>query len=441
MALQSDHAAHPPFYTGRSAFLKANPFLASSLVHAAAHCDIESTEDIYDIHGMKLWAGRRPLGPELMARLADRELRKPVELCVTARDPVSMLAMANSLDALCEQTPDLSQLLAPHRGELLAALHELAFDPQELLLLSVLRHGAADQLTHALAVAAVAWVAGCWLHLEPEALRPVLRAGLLHDVGLLYLPGMPAESRAATLERRHPLLGAQALRELTRSGAFVAELVAQSHERLNGQGFPRGLGGRALSLQAQALGFAEAVTTHLCQLGIGTHRAAVCCRLVSGEFAPQLVSGVVALARVPAIGPGTQVPVLAPGLVGCGLRRLHNALSRAQVLLSMSFAEEPAVRLVAAGWLDRLKPLTRALRYSGVEDILAAGREVTPASPQEHVELAALQEEIEQRAMDIAATVAAEVAAGGPLAASGLARETLRLLHSAGPETAPPEPG
>ncbi|MDE2369010.1 MAG: hypothetical protein KGN16_08555 [Burkholderiales bacterium] len=182
------------------------------MLQAAGRCEIHSSEDIYDANGVMLWARQRPVLPALMARLADRELLKPIELCVTALDPVSTLAMAATLDAFCERSPDFGLLLSPHRDALLAMLGELAFDPQELLLLSVLRYGERDRLSHALAVAAVAAVAGHWLGLAPPEQRQLLRAGLLHDVGRLYLGGDAAGSAAEVARRRHPALGALCIR-------------------------------------------------------------------------------------------------------------------------------------------------------------------------------------------------------------------------------------
>ncbi|MDE2398087.1 MAG: HD domain-containing protein [Burkholderiales bacterium] len=421
----------PPVYTGRSSFLRTNRFLAASILCAAGRCEIHSSEDIYDSNGLMLWARRQPVAPALMARLADRELLRPIELCVTALDPVSTLAMMASLDALGARAPDFGLLLAPHREALLALLGDLAFDPQELLLLSVLRFGERDRLTHSIAVAAVAVVAGQWLGLGEAEQRRLLRAGLLHDVGLLYLPDESAGSEAEFARQRHPALGALCIRELTGCEPRIAELVANSHERPNGRGFPRGLREPALDPAAQALGFAEAVSDHLSRIGMGAQRAAVCSRVVPGEFAPALVSGVIALARDPSIGPQRQAPVRGPADVGRALRQLHAVLSRVLVLLSMPFDENDTVREAAALWLAEVDPLVRALRYAGVEDALAQGQEILPADALEHGELATLDEEIEHRMQCLRDAIEFRRSRDPQTADSRLVDGTLRLLESA----------
>jgi hypothetical protein len=428
----------PPIYTGRSSFLEANQFLAASMMHAAGLCEIQSSEDIYDANGLMLWARHRRIGPALLAKLADRKLAKPIELCVTALDPITSLAMVASLDSLCGRSPDFALLLAPHRHELLDMLTQIEFDPQQLLLLSVLRFGGSDHLTHALAVAAVGVVAGRWFGLGTTQLCNVLRAGLLHDVGLLYFPSAHSGSQAEFALQRHSKLGALCVSELTGCDPPVAELIAQSHERLNGQGHPQGLRGSKLSLPSQALGFAEAVADRLCQIGMGAQRAAICSKIVPGEFAPELVSGASSLAGAAAIGPGFQVPTQRPADVALALRHLHAELSRVVVLLSMSFGEDDSVREAAANWLNQVSPLMLALRCAGVEDALAQGFDIQAASPQEHAELAALYSEVECRVRSLLGAMEFRCTLSRALAKSRLVSETRRRLNSACEASAQP---
>src|SRR5256884_9714029 len=74
-------------------------------------------------------------------------------------------------------------------------------------------------------------------------------AGILHDVGMCLVPEEilnkpgPLTSEERTLIKRHPELGAQALRKLCPDADWIAELALQEHERLGGNGYPRGLKG------------------------------------------------------------------------------------------------------------------------------------------------------------------------------------------------------
>ena len=84
-------------------------------------------------------------------------------------------------------------------------------------------------------------------------------AGLMHDVGELYLP--PASlQRDAPLQAdqwrqivSHPVIGHRVLGELDGGGPDLAELVLNHHERLDGFGYPRGLQSEQLALPSQLL--------------------------------------------------------------------------------------------------------------------------------------------------------------------------------------------
>ena len=100
------------------------------------------------------------------------------------------------------------------------------------------------------------------LDLEPDAVERVRLAGVLHDVGKLSMPDAvllkPGRLTAEEWEviRRHPELGARLL-----EGAGLDDLAAWvrfHHERMDGGGYPTGLAGPAIPLEARILGVADA---------------------------------------------------------------------------------------------------------------------------------------------------------------------------------------
>jgi len=97
------------------------------------------------------------------------------------------------------------------------------------------------------------------LGLAPGRLRALAIGGLLHDVGKLSVPERILKKPAALDEdefevvKRHPGRGVKLLRELGGFPASVQALVHSHHERLDGQGYPRGLGGSALALDTRIL--------------------------------------------------------------------------------------------------------------------------------------------------------------------------------------------
>ncbi len=394
----------PMFYTGRSRFLQANENFVQALIGASAQCSIHASEDIFDATGLKLWARGRPIDEHLLERLRNRRLRKPVELCVYAADPVATAGIAAHIEARVGVSEDLMAALEPHLANILNVVDAIIPSPTELLLLSVLRHAPRERMAHAALVCALALAAARAVDMHPELMRTLARAALLHDIGELYLPpALFADQQHcdATQVRQlqtHPLLGGQVALELARSSATVAELIGQSHERLDGTGYPKALAARDLSVPAQALLFAEAMAG---ALGFGdnaTRRAAVAARMIPGEFADGMVNWVsqCALSRPP-----TPQPAIVAEEVGHDLRSLHTQLAQVLVLLKMPVHETSEVRSAVAQWLVKVEELIRVLRMTGVEDALLFGMNLAPQSDEEKIELSVLAQEMHYRVREL----------------------------------------
>jgi putative nucleotidyltransferase with HDIG domain len=87
-------------------------------------------------------------------------------------------------------------------------------------------------------------------------------AGILHDIGkagvpnsILHKPGPLTEEEYAQI-KRHPELGAQMIEHVSLSD--VREWVAAHHERPDGLGYPLGLYGRTIPLEARIVAVADA---------------------------------------------------------------------------------------------------------------------------------------------------------------------------------------
>jgi HD-GYP domain-containing protein (c-di-GMP phosphodiesterase class II) len=100
------------------------------------------------------------------------------------------------------------------------------------------------------------------LGMHAAELRVLARSGLLHDVGklaipdsILHKPGPLGESEWAVM-KTHPEIG---LRIVNRAGHFERELlgVLYHHERMDGSGYPHGLVGGAIPLEARIVAVAD----------------------------------------------------------------------------------------------------------------------------------------------------------------------------------------
>ena len=123
---------------------------------------------------------------------------------------------------------------------------------------------------HQLRVAEISTAIGRELGLSPDELDILNIAALLHDIGKVSIP-MAILAKPARLEhpemlmmQRHPEVGGDILFNIAFPGP-VGEIILQHHERMDGTGYPRGLGGQDIVFGARIIAVAdtlEAMSAH-----------------------------------------------------------------------------------------------------------------------------------------------------------------------------------
>jgi putative nucleotidyltransferase with HDIG domain len=115
---------------------------------------------------------------------------------------------------------------------------------------------------HGVQVATIAVELARSLGLEDERLGPLRTAATLHDIGKIGVPdtilNKPGrlDEREYRIVQTHPLVGAELLRAW---GLDVpSQFVAQHHERIDGLGYPLGLTGDDIALEARIIHVADA---------------------------------------------------------------------------------------------------------------------------------------------------------------------------------------
>ncbi len=100
--------------------------------------------------------------------------------------------------------------------------------------------------------------------LPEEKIEGIQLAGVIHDVGRVYVPTdiLSKRTRLTKAEfsvvKNHPKVGYN----LFSMGQFpwpIAQIVLQHHERIDGSGYPQGLSGKEILLEARILAVADVV--------------------------------------------------------------------------------------------------------------------------------------------------------------------------------------
>jgi HD-GYP domain-containing protein (c-di-GMP phosphodiesterase class II) len=125
-------------------------------------------------------------------------------------------------------------------------------------------------VTHQQRVAQISLVVAREMGLEEQKISNLEMAARLHDfgkisvpIGILSKPGKLSVPEMAMI-KGHPVTGADMLKPLTVSARTFLTIM-QHHERINGSGYPFGLSGEDILLEARILGVAdvvEAITFH-----------------------------------------------------------------------------------------------------------------------------------------------------------------------------------
>ncbi|MGQ9572334.1 MAG: PAS domain S-box protein [Dehalococcoidia bacterium] len=143
--------------------------------------------------------------------------------------------------------------------------------------------------------------------LPPERVRDIRVAGLLHDIGkvtvsegILNKPGKLTKREFASI-KDHPIVGA-ALVSQVRGFERIVPMIRHHHERLDGRGYPDGLAGEDIPLEARMLSVVDVfdAMTHQRSYRKALSRAEAIAELQSGvgtRFDPAVVEAFVALLK------------------------------------------------------------------------------------------------------------------------------------------------
>jgi len=241
-----------------------------------------AAEDILSETGMNLLARGKSLNSDILHRLVQHKLLKPIDESITIADAIGPEEVRRIAESVISQSPLCVALIREAQREHIVhqAFSSLSLSTAIRNKLTVMHEIAPALLEHSVATALLCTFLADQLGQPEQQIANLALAGLLHDVGHMHTdPGLLDRSRRADAQLRrqvrvHPIIGYAILRKIAFMPAAVARAVLEHHERLDGSGYPDGSVEKQISLPGRILCFAEfsqgvashAGIEHLCNI-------------------------------------------------------------------------------------------------------------------------------------------------------------------------------
>jgi len=273
-------------------FSTANPHALATILQASETKSIIAARDIFDVSGTKLWARDLPVSQALQRKLLDRQLRHPLESCLIAEDGVTSRSLVQRVEELVATDSPVAVLVQPYADKIVHGAAHLPLHSVAQLLLTAGEASRPETFRHAIEAMTLAGALMAAHGGGTRELRLAMLAGLLHDLGEMYIGPEFGEADAdRTLDFRsfqqlvvHPHVGKLLIEQLTNYPPEVARAVSEHHERLDGSGYPHCLHRDLVSPLGRLLAVTDGTLAALRGEGAHLARASMALRAVPGEF-------------------------------------------------------------------------------------------------------------------------------------------------------------
>jgi HD-GYP domain-containing protein (c-di-GMP phosphodiesterase class II) len=340
---------------------------------------VTATQDIVDLHGVRVVARGGRIGAGHVEALSGRKLKKAIESSLRVEDPVDTALIVRTAERIIDTSVPINRILsATGAGGAapLAQLANMAFGDPMRMLLTMADHDGPHALEHAVSVSLMSICMARRLKLSEDDQLAAGLAGLLHDIGELYVAPAYLEPGKRLLPHEwaqlvtHPRLGQMLVSELASYPPAVARAVAEHHERFDGSGYPRQTPGKRISAAGQAVSVAEMIAGVLGKDN-PLERAELALKIVPGEHARELVSAISGALRLE-----TSSHQAAHDEAGGRedsrrlFRRICAVLEQGQDLLDGPGAKSPHARDLLGRALERILTIQRAFISTGLDAYL-----------------------------------------------------------------------
>ncbi|MCD2512010.1 HD-GYP domain-containing protein [Comamonas endophytica] len=336
---------------------------------------------IYTDRGIKLVESGARIDSRLYDRLVQAPLRESIDHNLMVDNMVCIQSIEAEVMVQCETMP-LVRRLGEKLGGVERLLAPLRFIPLPMPIafkLTLMREQRPELYSHSLQMMLVALYLALEAGWSERDCVPLAAAGLLHDIGMLYMPPAwtdPAHKLSPEERKQlvaHSVTAMWVLREQQVYTPAVQLAVLEHHECMDGSGYPRGLQREQISPMGQMLILAEVVSAfHEKYADMPGPRLSLMLRMNHRRYPPDLVEKILPLLAVE-VDTGLEMEPLMAEVEAMaallGRHFAHWAQLRAPLAppaLAPAAAKPPRPLDRAVVWLDgRLKALEQELAQAG----------------------------------------------------------------------------
>lgn len=375
----------------------------SDVAKIKAHCDHVyvlkpgvSRKKVQDVPVAPLAPVKRPFGGENKGQLirsgpkgAKSRARKSIVRPLPFREPTHTAAREHATAREIQRkgksvvtnllkSAQVGGMLDTQSAEevVVECVESIVRNPDAMIWMSKVKHEHAYTAEHCLNVCILAIAFGRHLNFSDEELMLLGICGLLHDVGKMKVPKVildkPGELTGEELQimREHTVAGHKLLTESLCPFPEAIDVAGNHHERPDGQGYPNGIEGRAVSEYARIIAVVDAYDAMTSDRCYSRAQSPVDAQKIIYEQRGKQFDEECALQFMQAIGPyppGTWVE-LKNGMVGIVLAGRRKFRHLPSVILVLDGDKAPCARkivdlhLTDSGELDKSHLIQKTLK-------------------------------------------------------------------------------
>lgn len=356
-----------------------NHHYLNKVIDLSEEMHVEASEDIFDARGNKLLAKGARVSRSLQERLIVHKLRKPLEACIVVEDGVNDSAVLDAAERIAGACLPLAHILASNRKSgpsPTAVLSHLRFGSAMSMMLTIADRQGAGALDHAVLVSLLSISIAAKAGLSENEQSVAGLAGLLHDVGELYIDPAYLEKGKRLLPHEwshlvvHPYTGGMLIRQLESFPPAVAQAVSEHHERFDGSGYPRRLAGAAISASGQIVSIAELIAGVLAK-DHPLERAALALKIIPGEHARPLLAAIAGALRghdasQDSIDDSVGYGIGADNVIRL-VARIEHSLRMGQDMVASAAPMSQKTRDLLKATVERVEHIKRAMISTGLD--------------------------------------------------------------------------